>query len=38
MTAMMLGAQADARGASFAVFSSVAEAVDLSLLDDAGHE
>jgi isoamylase len=33
-----LGAWADAGGVSFAVFSSVAEAVELCLFDDAGRE
>jgi isoamylase len=33
-----LGAHADARGADFAVFSSVAAAVELCLFDDAGTE
>jgi glycogen operon protein len=38
MTAIRLGAHADAAGASFAVFSSVADAVDLCLFDADGHE
>jgi glycogen operon protein len=33
-----LGATWDGRGTNFAVFSEVAEAVDLCLFDDAGHE
>jgi len=33
-----LGAHHDGRGASFALFSSVAEAVQLCLFDDAGEE
>ena len=36
--AASLGAHHDGRGASFALFSSVAEAVDLCLFDDAGKE
>jgi isoamylase len=34
----LLGAHHDGRGASFSVFSSVAEAVDVCLFDDAGGE
>jgi isoamylase len=33
-----LGAHHDGSGASFALFSSVAEAVELCLFDDSGHE
>lgn len=33
-----LGAHHDGRGASFALFSSVAEAVELCLFDDSGAE
>jgi isoamylase len=38
MTVASLGPQVDGRGASFAVFSSVAEAVDLCLFDESGAE
>ena len=38
VTAAPLGAHLDANGASFALFSSVAEAVELCLFDDSGEE
>jgi glycogen operon protein len=38
MSGLGLGAHADPRGAAFAVFSSVASAVELCLFDDAGRE
>ncbi len=38
MTVAHLGAHADADGTEFAVFSSVAEGVDVCLFDDAGNE
>jgi isoamylase len=38
VTVRALGAHADGRGVSFAVFSSVAEAVELCLFDDHGDE
>src|SRR5262249_51226403 len=38
MSTASLGAHADARGTDFAVFSSVAESVDLCLFDDDGVE
>jgi len=38
VTAAPLGAHYDGSGASFALFSSVAEAVELCLFDDAGEE
>jgi isoamylase len=38
MTVAALGAHADATGTEFAVFSSVAESVDLCLFDDDGNE
>ena len=38
MTSVPLGAHADAGGVSFAVFSSVADAVELCLIGDAGEE
>jgi isoamylase len=38
MTAVPLGARADADGTDFAVFSSVADGVDLCLFDDDGAE
>src|ERR1700691_2140847 len=38
MSSTPLGAHLDGRGASFAVFSSVATAVELCLFDDAGAE
>jgi glycogen operon protein len=38
MTAIPLGAHVDRRGVSFAVFSSVADAVELCLFDELGEE
>jgi len=38
VTAAPLGARHDGRGTSFALFSSVADAVELCLFDDAGRE
>ena len=38
MTVAHLGAHADADGTEFAVFSSVADGVDVCLFDDDGNE
>jgi isoamylase len=38
MTILPLGAHADADGVGFAVFSGVADAVEVCVFDDAGHE
>jgi len=38
VTGAPLGARHDGRGTSFALFSSIADAVELCLFDDAGRE